>query len=116
MDEGATSNPRDLYGEAVMEEMISGSAVESVSSPHRISPHLTAAHPNSPHLISPHPASPHLTHLTPHHLTPPHPSSPSKLDPESEAAKRRSAVPSFDPRASAVLDLLLHQERGGRKV
>ena len=50
------NNPKQLYGEAVMEEMISGTSVD-----------------------------------------------PEKLDPESEAFKKRSTVPSFDPQQSSVL-------------
>ena len=50
------NNPKQLYGEAVMEEMISGTSVD-----------------------------------------------PEKLDPESEAFKKRSTIPSFDPQQSSVL-------------
>ena len=50
------NNPKQLYGEAVMEEMISGTSVD-----------------------------------------------PEKLDPESEAFKKRSTLPSFDPQQSSVL-------------
>ena len=50
------NNPKQLYGEAVMEEMISGTSVD-----------------------------------------------PEKLDPDSEAFKKRSEVPKFDPQQSSVL-------------
>ena len=49
------NSPKELYGEAVMEEMITGNV------------------------------------------------DPEKLDPESEAFKKRSTVPSFDPHQSSVL-------------
>jgi len=60
------NNPRDLYGDAIMEEMISGSSVD-----------------------------------------------PSKLDPDSEAYKKRSAMKSFDPKRSSVLLMLKEQEIRG---
>ena len=49
------NSPKELYGEAVMEEMITGNV------------------------------------------------DPEKLDPDSEAFKKRSTVPSFDPHQSSVL-------------
>merc|ERR1719510_1558408 len=60
------NNPRDLYGDGVMEEMISGSSVD-----------------------------------------------PSKLDPNSEAYKKRAAMKSFDPKRSSVLLVLKEQEMRG---
>merc|ERR1719219_441210 len=60
------NNPRDLYGDSVMEEMISGSSVD-----------------------------------------------PSKLDPDSEAYKKRAAMKSFDPKRSSVLLVLKEQEMRG---
>jgi len=64
------NNPRDLYGESVMEEMITGTTVD-----------------------------------------------PSKLDPNSEAYKRRSQIKVFDPKTSSVLAVLQDQEiRGNYNV
>jgi len=37
---------------------------------------------------------------------------PEKLDPESEAFKKRSTVPSFDPHQSSVLAVVKDQECG----
>jgi len=60
------NNPRDLYGDAVMEEMISGSSVD-----------------------------------------------PSKLDPDTEAYKKRAAMKTFDPKRSSVLLVLKEDEIRG---
>jgi len=60
------NNPRDLYGDAIMEEMISGSSVD-----------------------------------------------PSKLDPDSDAYKKRAAMKSFDPKRSSVLLVLKEHEMRG---